>query len=121
MKRWRFLGDTSQKVDKSNKNTIEQYALLILAILRFSVSLHSKRLQSSYGAKVGASVKEIKDQIPLFASRPNFLNKFARKRLLRRLVKFLSENSVLWDSHERHFLVHSVIKTLAAAPGIKFD
>ena len=62
--------------------------MLILAIHLFSVSLHSKRLQSSYGTKIEARANEMKDQIPLFASRPNFLNKFARERLLRRLVKF---------------------------------
>ena len=81
-----FLVDTPKKVEKYK--SIEQYALLILAIRLFSVSLHSKCLQSSYGAEIGARANEMKDQIPLVASRPNFLNKFARECLLRRLVKF---------------------------------
>ena len=69
--------------------------------LSCATSLRSKRFQSSYSAKVGAGAKkngrgsgkgeeETLARKPLhsfFCSRPNFLDKLARKRLLRRLVR----------------------------------
>ena len=72
------------------------------AILKY-FSLRSKRFQSSYCTKFGARMKEIEDWrrrtrgkdfpslpspslfIPLFCTRPNFLNELACKRLLRGL------------------------------------
>ena len=55
------------------------------------ISLRSKRFQSSYCAKVRAGAKKkVKGVIPFFCSRPNFLDKLARKHLLRRLPLHLS-------------------------------
>ena len=55
------------------------------------ISLRSKRFQSSYCAKVRAGAKKkVKGVIPFFRSRPNFLEKLARKHLLSRLPLHLS-------------------------------
>ena len=56
-----------------------------VSLLFNSVSLRSKRFQSSYCATGRAGAKKN----PLFCSRPNFPDELARKPLLRKLLRCL--------------------------------